>query len=333
MTSKQIPSRPLFDALPLDKSGPPGNAWGLYGADDQLGALNLLTPETVVAAAQEIKTGERISLDWHLNKPSRPSFDRPPFEVKLRNSHGRTINDDELHFNTQCSTQWDGFRHFGYQGAKRFYGNRTQDDVEKTGVLGIDVWAENGGIVGRGVLLDYVSFCHRHSITFEPMTSTSIPLEHIEQMVREQNVSFQSGDILVLRVGFTAVYNTLDAAGQVALAQRPTPDFLGVEPTAAMLRWLWESGFAAVVSDSPSFEQAPVEGLWTSKELEDRVKDGGLLHQVLIGGWGMPIGEMFDLENLAETCQRLGRWTFFISSVPLKVPGGVASPPNAVAIF
>lgn len=152
-------------------------------------------------------------------------------------------------------------------------------------------------------------------------------------MVLEQDITFQAGDILVLRVGFTAAYNALDPIKQDALAQRPTPDFLGVEPTSDMLRWLWDSGFAAVVSDSPSFERAPVEGLWTGAEIEDHIDGGGLLHQVLIGGWGMPIGEMFDLERLSETCQRLNRWHFFMSSVPLKVPGGVASPPNAVAIF
>lgn len=165
------------------------------------------------------------------------------------------------------------------------------------------------------------------------MISASIPLEHIKQMIMEQNVSFKPGDILALRVGFTRSYNALDPAGQDAVARRPTPDFLGVESSTGMLQWLWNSGFAAVLSDSPSFEQAPVEGLWSGKQLEDGVKDGGLIHQVLIGGWGMPIGELFDLERLAETCQRLDRYTFFLTSVPLKVPGGVASPPNAVAIF
>lgn len=109
-----IPGRPPFDSLPLNRNGPPGNAWGLYGVEDELGTLNMLTPEVVaLAAASEIKTGERISLDWHLNKPSRPSFDRPPFEWKLRRHPIKTINDDELSFNTQCSSQWDGFRHFG----------------------------------------------------------------------------------------------------------------------------------------------------------------------------------------------------------------------------
>jgi hypothetical protein len=113
-----MPKRPPFEELPLDKNGPPGNAWGLYGKDDVLGALNMLTPDVVAAAATEIKTGQRVSLDWQLDRPSYPSFDRPPFEWKLQRKSKpdgpeRYVNDDVLHFNTQCSTQWDGFRHYG----------------------------------------------------------------------------------------------------------------------------------------------------------------------------------------------------------------------------
>jgi hypothetical protein len=57
------------------------------------------------------------------------------------------------------------------------------------------------------------------------------------------------------------------------------------------------------------------------------------MHEVFLAGWGMPIGEMFYLEELAEQCRRLGRWTFFFTSEPLNVNGGVASPPNALAIL
>jgi kynurenine formamidase len=178
-----------------------------------------------------------------------------------------------------------------------------------------------------------VSFAERHGITREPLTSTSIPIEHIKQLVEEQNVTFRPGDILFLRVGFTVAYDSLDAAAQHALICRPAPDYLGVEASVPMLRWLWESGFAAVASDAPCFEQAPVRGSWDGEDLEECMKGGGLLHQVLLSGWGLPIGELFDLESLSEVCNRLGRWTFFVSSVPLKVRGGVASPPNAVAIF
>ncbi|KAJ4323151.1 hypothetical protein N0V94_002037 [Neodidymelliopsis sp. IMI 364377] len=74
-------------------------------------------------------------------------------------------------------------------------------------------------------------------------------------------------------------------------------------------------------------------GIWKGEAWEDDMQGGGLLHQWLLGGWGVMIGEMWDLERLCEKAEELGRYTCFVSSVPLKVPGGVASPPNAVAIF
>ena len=58
-----------------------------------------------------------------------------------------------------------------------------------------------------------------------------------------------------------------------------------------------------------------------------------MMHEVLLAGWGMPIGELFDLEALAQHCKQIKRWSFFLTSEPVNVPGGVASPPNALAIF
>lgn len=57
------------------------------------------------------------------------------------------------------------------------------------------------------------------------------------------------------------------------------------------------------------------------------------MHEVILSGWGMPIGELFDLEKLAEHCRKEKRWSFFLTSEVCKVPGGVASPPNGLAIF
>ena len=104
-----------FSSLPLDPNGPRGNAWGRFGSTDQLGMLNLLTPTVVAAAAKEIVTGVRISLDWPLNRPLCPSYGRDPLkhEIRQRGDPKRMINDDILNFNTQISTQWDGFRHYG----------------------------------------------------------------------------------------------------------------------------------------------------------------------------------------------------------------------------
>jgi hypothetical protein len=126
---------PPFSALPLDPTGPAGNAWGLFGANDQLGMLNLLTPEVVLHASQYIKTGLRVSLDWPLNKPTYPSNNRAPFKHELVNrAKGdglRVVNDDVLTFNTQSSSQWDGFRHFGKQlrqcGANRTHKSRKRE--------------------------------------------------------------------------------------------------------------------------------------------------------------------------------------------------------------
>jgi hypothetical protein len=148
---------PAFEELPLNRSGPFGNAWGRFGDRDELGTLNLLTPESVKEAAKEIKTGVRVSLDWHLSKPAHPFFGRQVFYHHMHNKSPRSVNDDIILFNTQCSTQWDGFRHCGniltsearvrpkktnlhtgYQEAKKFYSGFTQDDFQNNGTLGIN---------------------------------------------------------------------------------------------------------------------------------------------------------------------------------------------------
>ncbi len=58
-----------------------------------------------------------------------------------------------------------------------------------------------------------------------------------------------------------------------------------------------------------------------------------VIHDHALAFWGMPIGELWDLEALADMCEKEKRWTFFLASAPLNVPGGIASPPNALAVF
>ena len=107
-------NKPSFDSLPLQKDGPPGNAWGLFGDRDQLGMLNLLTTDTTIAATKDIVHGIRISTDLPLNFLKTPMFKRQGFHQDIIHKTPRTVNDDVLTFNTQSSSQWDGFRHFGW---------------------------------------------------------------------------------------------------------------------------------------------------------------------------------------------------------------------------
>lgn len=292
------PSRPPFSSLPLDKSGPPGNAWGLYGANDELGALNMLTPSTVKAAAQEIQTGERVSLDWYLNLPTFPSFGRPPFGWKIENrAHPdgtkRTVNDDFLNINTQSSSQWDGFRHYGYQKRKVYYGGRTQGDVEESEVIGIDKVADSGGITARGVILDYPRYLQKKGKeSVDALSATSISAGTLKDMLKETGVKPRDGDLLLLRTGFTAAYTKLPVEQRKELSSKP-PTFLGVESSKETLQWIWESGFVAVAGDAPSFEMSPLVGkhnepggIWKGENWEEEMQGGGLVHQWCLAGWG-----------------------------------------------
>lgn len=129
--------KPSFDALPLRKDGPHGNAWGLFGADDQCGMLNLLTPEVLASAASEIRDGVRVSTDWPLDRMAQPCFGRAPFAHTIKTKEPRAVNDDSLAFNTQSSSQWDGFRHYAYQEERLWFGGRTLEDLLSSSAIGI----------------------------------------------------------------------------------------------------------------------------------------------------------------------------------------------------
>lgn len=85
------------------------------------------------------------------------------------------------------------------------------------------------------------------------------------------------------------------------------PDNIGVEPSEEFLKFLWNSQVAAVAGDTRSFE------VWPCTKLEWH------LHEWLLAGWGMPIGELFDLEELSGICASTGRSTFFLASAPMNV--------------
>lgn len=92
-----------------------------------------------------------------------------------------------------------------------------------------------------------------------------------------------------------------------------------MESTMESVRWLYNNHFSAVASDTMSFE------VWPPKDC--------CLHEWLLCQWGTPIGELWDLEELSATCAARHKWSFFFTSAPLNIKGGVGSPPNAIAIL
>ncbi|KAK3403522.1 hypothetical protein B0T20DRAFT_28123 [Sordaria brevicollis] len=339
---------PDFDSLPLRPGDPKYSAWGLYGDKDELGTLNRLTDELVAEAAKnEIKTGVRVSLNWPLNAQRDSSFfNRQLFHQDLFAKPPRCVNDDVWTFNPQVSSQWDGLRHFAYQKEKLFYNGVTMEDIHEddggtSGVIGVQAWAKKG-IVSRGILVDF------HSWRLEQINNTSNPdprlvdfdhfatkpisLEDIKACLEWQGgTEVKFGDILFIRSGWINAHNNLLSTSPSTLTrhQTKTPHtFCGLSPSPALFEFIW-SKFAAVAGDQPSLE------CWPPLAMRDPVNHGDKLslHEVMLAGWGMPIGELFDLEELARECERQKRWSFFVSSEVCNVKGGVASPPNALAIF
>jgi kynurenine formamidase len=214
-----------------------------------------------------------------------------------------------------------------------FYGGATSAEItdRNNTRIGIQHWAKEG-ICGRGVLLDYVEYAKRHSIVYTTFSNHSIPLHVLLDIAKEQGVRFLRGDILFVRVGVVKEWDKqMTSTDKLAYAQSSSPQHAGLEGTEEMLRWIWNQGFAAVASDAISFEVYPPQPFYERQE-GNPVK-GLFMHEYLIAGWGMPIGELFDLESLACLCQEEKRWEFFITSAPLNMPGGVSSPPNCIAIF
>lgn len=102
----------------------------------------------------------------------------------------------------------------------------------------------------------------------------------------------------------------------------------GVEGSVEMARWLWNHHFAAIASDNVAVEAMPPMDDGEVLPLTNLV-----LHQWCLGLFGMPLGELWDLKELAKQCDEKKRYSFFFTSAPLNVPGAVGSPPNAIAIL
>ncbi len=321
-----LPERlPTFAELPIKPDYPPHSAWGVFGDDDQIGTLNLLTPERVAAAARLVQTGQVFALNWELELPDPPLFNRAALRHTINRRRKNVFDDVYDNFNTQSSSQWDGLRHFGHR-QHGFYNGVTEEQIadETNPRNGIHHWARRG-IAGRGALVDFQRFAAAHGIAFNPGERYGIAPEQLQAAADWQGLRFQTGDILLLRTGWVEWYSGLNEEQRTQLAQPGALQIAGLEQGEDSLRFLWDNHFAAIACDSPPFEALP-------PATPDKDDNPGMMHDTIIGLWGMPIGEMFRLDALAEACAADHRYEFFFTAAPLNKLGGVASPPNALAI-
>jgi kynurenine formamidase len=295
--------------------------WGLWGPEDQLGAMNLVGPEQVRAAAALVRDGQVISLTMPYDQrgPQRPGGRRAnPQLVTLATGTdalggaqdqlggGIGFSDDLVIMGTQCGTQWDALAHIFHHG--RMWNGYSAAEHTSAGAArnGIQHWSDR--LVLRAVLVDLpVLRGIPHLDDGYPITAADI-----EEALAATGVSVQSGDALVVRTG------------QMAARRGQWGDYAGGDAPGLSLYtvpWLFEKNIAAVVTDTWGMEVRPNE-----------IDDYQPLHQIILVHMGVAIGEMFDLDALSAACAADGRYEFMLAATPLKITGAVGSPVGAVAI-
>ncbi|MFC3608872.1 cyclase family protein [Stutzerimonas tarimensis] len=345
---------------PRWKHRPPGSNWGDFGVDDQLGRLNLITAEKVRQGIAEVRDGKTFCLSLPLDYPGgsqlnanrHPPVLRPTlrqgsvnFNFLLGNLQaGRpdVLSDDLAILHLQYSTQWDSLAHVGalfdvngdgvpepvyYNGfaaGERICGPQHPDDAgmqahmrpESTshaGALGIERMAETG-VQGRAALVDL----HAHLGD----TRTLVGYDTLMRVLEADRVEIERGDIVCLHTGF--------ADAVLAMGKQPDPQTL-MQSCAVLdgrdeklLQWITDSELAALAADNYAVEAYPAAG-------GDACCAALPLHQHCLFKLGVPLGELWHLGPLASYLRRQGRYRFFLTAPPLRLPGAVGSPLTPVA--
>lgn len=290
--------------------------WGRWGADDQIGTLNLIQPQHVRAAAGEVRSGRVFQLSIPVGKDGPQSGvggrQNPVHLMSMQpgdwDPHGLQVADDWIIMPLQSGTQWDGLSHVAYDG-KLYNGYSTDEVGTRFGAAKLAIDALTDKIVGRGVLLDIARL---HDVRWLD-GGTPITPEDLEAAEQAQGVMVGEGDILLVRTGW-----------RVRLLAEGRDGWMSTEPGLNMdcARWLRDRGVAAVGSDNWGIEVTPAEVAGAVVPL----------HCVLIRDMGMPLAEILDLEELAADCATDGQWSFLFVAPPLHISNAVGSPTTPIVV-
>ncbi len=289
--------------------------WGRWGSDDQQGTLNLITPETRIAAAKLVTSGISVSLA-HDALTNRSSDNPSPYlhqmisNLSSPEGMGGASDSFSVAFHGVVHSHIDAVCHINYKG--KLFNNIPSSTVTEQGCEKLSVMAVKNGIFGRGVLMDIPRL--KGVPWLEP--GTSIYASDLEAWAEKAGVELRSGDILLLRTGFWAR----------RASEGPT-DFYdeghkiaGLHASA--VKWLHEKDIAVLGSDAVGdVHPTGVEGYSYP------------VHVLIMTALGAPILDALDLEKLAEVAAKQNRWEFLFTAAPLRMKGGTGSPLNPIATF
>lgn len=291
--------------------------WGRWGADDEIGTINLITDDVVRDAAALVTTGKRFSLGLPLDQggpqigaiPGRTN----PLRTMLMINTPLTgdpsnfcTSDDTVTMGIQACTHWDGLGHVSYDGS--LYNGVPASVINEFGAnrLGIHNITT---LVSRGVLLD-VARAKGVDRLEGGYPVTGADLDAAAEMGK---VEVQPGDVVLLRTGQMQHF----FAGDKMAYGTPAAG-----PSLQSVQWFHDHDVAAVATDNITFEVFPCER-------EDALLPVHLLHLV---DMGMTQGQNWNLEQLATDCADDGRYAFFLDASPLPFTNGVGAPVQPVAV-
>lgn len=331
---------------------PEGSTWGDWGHDDQLGRVNLLTPERVKAAAAEVQEGLTFCLSLPLDLPGGNTVNPKRFPPKFGvinyppNTDGTYYNmawqqhqpgnmdvssDECTTIWNQYSTQWDSFAHFGtmfdadgdgveervyYNGFRADHEILGPDHPDGQGARALSVAGmAKAGIQGRGVLLDMV----RHIGT----DRTVVGYDLLMKMLDADKIEIEEGDFFAFHTGWD----------DLILEMNGNPDAKKLHSYGAvlngyddkLLQWITDSGVVALVSDNMAIEDS--HGFGETQDGCSRLP----IHRHCLFRLGVHLGELWHLSELSEALYARGRSRFMLTAPPLYLRGAVGSPVTPIA--
>ena len=296
-------SKSEFDTLFTQLSN-----WGRWGKDDQLGTVNLITPQLRLQAVREVRSGISVSLARPI--ATTPSVDNatPLKDVVTVNADNKfNLDTYTVSFHGFGLSHFDSLSHTFYKG--KLYNGFPESDVAKADARRLDAEQYHDGIVTRGVLVDIPQLRGKPYLD----TSDVITAADLDAWERRTGQHIRAGDAVFIRTGRWA---RRAALGPWDISQASA----GLHPD--VVRWLKQRDIAVLGSDAahdalPSY----VDGVDFP------------IHILTIVAMGMPLLDQLDLEDVAKTASRLHRTTFLLTFAPPRIQGGTGSLINPIATF
>jgi kynurenine formamidase len=342
------------------KHRPEGANWGDFGEDDQIGRLNLLTPEKVLQGIAEVRTGMSFCLSLPLDYPGgnllnerryppvlRPTLrnGRPNMNYGLHRdnpAHTDVISDDFAVLHLQYSTQWDSLAHVGQlfdangDGSPEsvYYNGYRADEYVQGPEDPADAGMVAGGLMRSTSCARKLGVEHMAAKAIQGRgvlidlhrhfggTRTWIGYDQLMRVLDADKVVVERGDLVCLHTGFA----------QVVLDMRLSPDPLVLSNSCAvldgrdqrLLQWITDTGLAALIADNYAVEGHPATSHVGCCSILP-------LHEHCLFKLGVPLGELWHLTPLAHHLHAAGRSRFLLTAPPLRLPGAVGSPVTPVA--